>query len=73
MQVLVRDNDVEQALRVLEEDIQREGVFREMKARRPTKSPPRSIKEKAEAVRRTRKAARKLAQRKGSTTATRRR
>jgi len=31
MQVLVRDNNVEQALRVLKKKMQREGVFREMK------------------------------------------
>ena len=30
MQVLVRDNNVEQALRVLKKKLQREGVFREM-------------------------------------------
>jgi len=29
MQVLVRDNNVEQALRVLKKKLQREGVFRE--------------------------------------------
>src|SRR5215218_1208247 len=34
LQVLVRDNNVEQALRVLKKKMQREGVFREMKARR---------------------------------------
>ena len=31
MQVLVRDNNIEQALRVLKKKMQREGVFREMK------------------------------------------
>jgi small subunit ribosomal protein S21 len=31
MQVIVRDNNVEQALRVLKKKMQREGVFREMK------------------------------------------
>jgi small subunit ribosomal protein S21 len=34
MQVLVRDNNVEQALRVLKKKMQREGVFREMKRAR---------------------------------------
>ena len=34
MQVLVRDNKVDQALRVLKKKMQREGVFREMKRRR---------------------------------------
>ena len=31
MQVLVRDNNVDQALKVLKKKMQREGVFREMK------------------------------------------
>lgn len=66
MQVLVRENNVEQALRVLKKKLQREGVFREMKARRAYEKPSeRKAREKAEAVRRGRKAARKLAQREG--------
>ena len=66
MQVIVRDNNVEQALRALKKKLQREGVFREMKARRAYEKPSeRRAREKAEAVRRTRKAARKLAQREG--------
>lgn len=66
LQVLVRDNNVEQALRVLKKKLQREGVFREMKARRAYEKPSeRRGREKAEAVRRTRKAARKLAIREG--------
>lgn len=66
MQVLVRDNNVEQALRVLKKKMQREGLFREMKARRSYEKPSeRRVREKAEAVRRSRKAARKLAQREG--------
>ena len=39
LQVLVRDNNVEQALRVLKKKMQREGVFREMKARRSYEKP----------------------------------
>lgn len=66
LQVIVRDNNVEQALRALKKKLQREGVFREMKARRAYEKPSeRRAREKAEAVRRTRKAARKLAQREG--------
>ena len=66
MQVLVRDNNVEQALRVLKKKLQREGVFREMKARRSYEKPSeRRTREKAEAIRRARKAARKQAQREG--------
>ena len=66
MQVLVRDNNVDQALRVLKKRMQREGIFREMKQRRAYEKPSeRKTREKAEAVRRTRKAARKKAQREG--------
>jgi small subunit ribosomal protein S21 len=66
LQVLVRDNNVDQALRVLKKKLQREGVFREMKARRAYEKPSeKRTREKAEAVRRSRKAARKQAQREG--------
>ncbi|EFO32828.1 ribosomal protein S21 [Roseibium sp. TrichSKD4] len=66
MQVLVRDNNVEQAIRVLKKKLQREGVLREMKSRRNYEKPSeKRAREKAEAVRRARKAARKLAQREG--------
>jgi len=66
MQVLVRDNNVEQALRVLKKKMQREGIFREMKARRSYEKPSeRRTREKADAIRRARKAARKQAQREG--------
>ena len=66
MQVLVRDNNVEQALRVLKKKMQREGVFREMRARRSYEKPSeRRAREKAEAVRRARKLARKQAIREG--------
>ncbi|MDW6020358.1 30S ribosomal protein S21 [Mesorhizobium sp. BAC0120] len=66
MQVLVRDNNVEQAIRVLKKKMQREGLFREMKARRAYEKPSeRRAREKAEAVRRARKLARKQAQREG--------
>ncbi|WP_309085967.1 30S ribosomal protein S21 [Chelativorans sp.] len=66
MQVVVRDNNVDQALRVLKKKLQREGVFREMKARRAYEKPSeRRTREKAEAIRRARKLARKQAQREG--------
>jgi small subunit ribosomal protein S21 len=66
MQVLVRDNNVDQALRVLKKKMQREGVFREMKQRRSYEKPSeRKTREKSEAIRRARKAARKKAQREG--------
>ena len=66
MQVLVRDNNVDQALRVLKKKMQREGIFREMKARKSYEKPSeRKTREKAEAVRRARKLARKQAIREG--------
>jgi len=66
MQVLVRDNNVDQALRVLKKKMQREGVFREMKQRRAYEKPSeRKAREKSEAIRRARKLARKQAIREG--------
>lgn len=66
MQVLVRDNNVDQALRVLKKKLQREGVFREMKARAAYEKPSeKRAREKAEAIRRNRKLARKKLQREG--------
>ena len=66
MQVLVRDNNVDQALRALKKKLQREGVFREMKMRGHFEKPSeKRAREKAEAVRRARKLARKRAQREG--------
>ena len=66
VQVLVRDNNVDQALRVLKKKLQREGVFREMKERRAYEKPSeRKTRQKAEAIRRARKLARKQAQREG--------
>jgi small subunit ribosomal protein S21 len=73
VQVLVRDNNVDQALRVLKKKMQREGVFREMKQRRAYEKPSeKRAREKAEAVRRARKLARKQAQREGLLPAPRR-
>lgn len=66
VQVLVRDNNVDQALRALKKKMQREGIFREMKMRGHYEKPSeKRAREKAEAVRRTRKLARKRAQREG--------
>ena len=66
VQVLVRDNNVDQALKVLKRKMQREGVFREMKLRGHYEKPSeRRIREKAEAIRRARKLARKKLQREG--------
>lgn len=66
MQVTVRDNNVDQALRALKKKMQREGIFREMKLRRAYEKPSeRKAREKAEAVRRFRKLMRKRKQREG--------
>ena len=66
VQVNVRDNNVDQALRALKKKLQREGVFREMKMRKYFEKPSeRRAREKAEAIRRARKLARKRAQREG--------
>ena len=66
MQVIVRDNNVDQALRVLKKKMQREGIFREMKLRRHYEKPSeRRAREQAEAIRRARKLARKRTEREG--------
>jgi small subunit ribosomal protein S21 len=66
MKVLVRDNNIDQALRVLKKKMQREGVFREMKQRKSYEKPSeQKNREKGEAVRRARKAQRKQMQRDG--------
>jgi small subunit ribosomal protein S21 len=66
LQILVRDNNIDQALRVLKKKMQREGIFREMKQRRFFEKPSeRTVRERAEAIRRARKLARKQAQREG--------
>ena len=66
MQVFVRDNNVDGALRVLKKKMQREGTFREMKRRRAYEKPSeRRARERTEAVRRHRKAMRKRLEREG--------
>ena len=66
MQVLVRDNNVDQALKALKKKMQREGIFREMKLRGHYEKPSeKKAREKAEAIRRARKLARKRTQREG--------
>ena len=64
--VTVRDNNVDQALRVLKKKMQREGVFREMKNRRAFEKPSeRRARETAESTRRVRKLMRKRLEREG--------
>ena len=66
MQVFVRDNNIDQALRALKRKMQREGVFREMRRRRFYEKPSeRTTREKSEAIRRKRKLARNKAVRDG--------
>jgi small subunit ribosomal protein S21 len=66
VQVLVRDNNVDQALKALKKKMQREGIFREMKLRGHYEKPSeKKAREKAEAIRRARKLARKKMQREG--------
>ncbi len=67
MQVVVRDNNVDQALRALKKKLQREGVYREMKMRRFYEKPSeRRAREHAAAIRRARKLDRKRLERDGA-------
>src|SRR5438045_155489 len=66
MQVFVRDNDINSALRVLKKKMQREGTFRDMKRRRAYEKPSeRRVREKADAIRRHRKMRRQLSSARG--------
>ena len=66
MKVLIRENNVEQGLRVLKKKLQRDGFFREIKRRRHYEKPSeRRQREKSEAVRRIRKVQRKRVEREG--------
>jgi small subunit ribosomal protein S21 len=66
VQVFVRDNNVDQALRVLKKKLQREGVLRELTLKRHYEKPSeRVIRKKTEAVRWARKVARRQAIREG--------
>ncbi len=66
MYVSVRDNNVDQAIRILKKKMQREGVFREMKNRRVYEKPSeRKARELAESTRRVRKLMRKRLEREG--------
>lgn len=64
--VSVRDNNVDQALKVLKKKMQREGLFREMKLRRHYEKPSeKKAREQSESVRRSRKMDRKRRERDG--------
>lgn len=66
LQIVVRDNNIDQALKALKKKLQREGLFREMKLRDHFEKPSeKRARERAEAVRRARKLHRKKLQREG--------
>ena len=64
MQIVVRENNVEQALRALKKKLQREGVYREMKLRSHYEKPSeRRARDRAAAIRCARKMDRKRIER----------
>jgi small subunit ribosomal protein S21 len=66
MRILVRDNNVDQALRFMKKKMQREGLFRELRMKEAFEKPSeKRVREHAEAIRRARKAERKKLQREG--------
>jgi small subunit ribosomal protein S21 len=66
MKIMVRDNNVEQALRVMKKRMQREGIFRQLKQLEAYEKPSeKRVRERAEAIRRARKLERKKMQREG--------
>ncbi len=72
MEVIVRDNNIDQALRALKKKLQREGIYREMKMRRFYEKPSeRRARERAAAIRRARKLERKRMERDGLISRTR--
>ena len=67
MQIIVRDNNIDQALKALKKKMQREGIFREMKLRGHYEKPSeKRARERAAAIRRARKLERKRAEREGA-------
>lgn len=64
MLVEVRDNNVEQAIKILKKKMQREGIFRLMKLGTYNEKPSeKKARRKSEAIRRSRKLERKRRQR----------
>ena len=60
VEVSVKDNNIEGALRILKKKMQREGVFKEMKMRSYFEKPSqKKLREKEENIRRSRKMARR--------------
>ena len=66
MQVVVRDNDVERALRTLKKALQSDGFFRKIRLmRHHEKGSAKRLRKKEESARRLRKLQRKQAERLG--------
>jgi small subunit ribosomal protein S21 len=66
LEVEVRENDVDQAIKALKKKLQREGVFRELKLRAYHEKPSqKKARRRSESIRRRRKLQRKKAQRDG--------
>jgi len=64
MQIIVRENNVDQTLRALKKKLQREGVYREMRLRQHYEKPSeKRARERVAAISRARKADRKRAER----------
>ena len=60
IEVQVRDNNVEAAIRVLKKKLLREGIFKELKLRKNYEKPSeRKLREKAESIKRFKKLMRK--------------
>ena len=56
IEVQVRDNNVEAAIRVLKKKLLREGIFKELKLRKNYEKPSeRKLREKAESIKRLKK------------------
>ena len=64
MLVTVRDNNVEQALRVLKKKLQKEGVLKELKSRQYYEKPSaKRARKKAEGIKRYKRAEKKRLER----------
>ena len=60
MEVIVRDNNIDQALRILKKKMQREGVYRIMKLKKAYEKPSvRKKREASESLRRQRRVMRR--------------
>ena len=56
VQISVRDNNVEQAIKMLKRKLQKEGLFREVKQRRFYEKPSeKKVRKRQESAKRTRK------------------